>query len=143
MIVVVIMAILVAVAVPIYSAVTSNAKKKTCTSNQREIQAQLSNASMSNIISFMAGDEYKLTSTGEANSKQADDGTWEKVTVVSGSTDQTEAIAKLFQKAPFCPIKDSVITVKIGASEITGAEESGFRITTGCTADGHENDISS
>ena len=45
MIVVVIMAILVAVAVPIFSAVTANARKKTCLANQREIQAQLNNAS--------------------------------------------------------------------------------------------------
>ncbi|MBR0535845.1 MAG: prepilin-type N-terminal cleavage/methylation domain-containing protein, partial [Clostridia bacterium] len=36
MIVVVIMAILVAVAVPIFSAVTKNARTKTCIGNQRE-----------------------------------------------------------------------------------------------------------
>ena len=43
MIVVVIMAILVAVAVPIYSAVTANARKKTCIGNQREIVSQINN----------------------------------------------------------------------------------------------------
>ena len=41
MIVVVIMAILVAVAVPIFSAVTENARFKTCAGNRREIVAQI------------------------------------------------------------------------------------------------------
>lgn len=43
MIVVVIMGILVAVAVPLYDAVTDNAKAKTCGSNQRIIRGAFSN----------------------------------------------------------------------------------------------------
>lgn len=39
MIVVVIMGILVAVAVPLYNAVTDNAREKTCKNNQREVRA--------------------------------------------------------------------------------------------------------
>lgn len=46
MIVVVIMGILVAVAVPVYSAVTKNAEKKTCQSNQRIIKENLTNYQM-------------------------------------------------------------------------------------------------
>lgn len=39
MIVIVIMGILVAVAIPVYSAVTKNAEKKTCISNMRDIKS--------------------------------------------------------------------------------------------------------
>ncbi len=46
MIVVVIMGILVAVAIPVYSAVTKNAEKKTCQSNMRIIKENLTNYQM-------------------------------------------------------------------------------------------------
>lgn len=46
MIVVVIMGILVAVAIPVYGAVTKNAEKKTCKSNQKIIQENLSSYQM-------------------------------------------------------------------------------------------------
>lgn len=46
MIVVVIMGILVAVAIPIYGAVTDNAEKKTCEDNQRTIQSAVSTYQM-------------------------------------------------------------------------------------------------
>lgn len=46
MIVVVIMGILVAVAVPVYSAVTKNAEKKTCQVNQKIIKENLTNYQM-------------------------------------------------------------------------------------------------
>lgn len=46
MIVVVIMGILVAVAVPVYSAVTKNAEKKTCQGNQKIIKENLTNYQM-------------------------------------------------------------------------------------------------
>ena len=46
MIVVVIMGILVAVAIPVYGAVTKNAEKKTCQSNQRIIKENLSSYQM-------------------------------------------------------------------------------------------------
>ena len=49
MIVVVIMAILVAVAVPIFSAVTKNARIKTCAANRREIVSQVYGLLMGNI----------------------------------------------------------------------------------------------
>jgi prepilin-type N-terminal cleavage/methylation domain-containing protein len=43
MIVVVIMAILVVVAVPIYNSVTDNAREKTCLDNQRQIMSVIGN----------------------------------------------------------------------------------------------------
>ena len=46
MIVVVIMGILVAVAIPIYGAVTDNAEKKTCEDNKRTIQSAVSTYQM-------------------------------------------------------------------------------------------------
>ena len=46
MIVVVIMGILVAVAIPVYGAVTKNAEKKTCKSNQRIIKENVNNYQM-------------------------------------------------------------------------------------------------
>ena len=46
MIVVVIMGILVAVAIPVYGAVTKNAEKKTCQSNQRIIKENVNNYQM-------------------------------------------------------------------------------------------------
>ena len=49
MIVVVIMAILVAVAVPIFSAVTKNARFKTCAGNRREIVSQVNNYMMGSV----------------------------------------------------------------------------------------------
>ena len=47
MIVVVIMAILVAVAVPIFNSVTGNSRAKTCIDNQRSIISTLNNALLS------------------------------------------------------------------------------------------------
>mgnify|MGYP003466964728 CR=1 FL=1 len=43
MIVVVIMGILIAVAIPLYNAVTENAEKKTCGANQRMIRGSFAN----------------------------------------------------------------------------------------------------
>ena len=58
MIVVVIMAILVAVAVPIFSAVTKNARTKTCDANRREIVSQLTNVSMGEVGAVKTGNIY-------------------------------------------------------------------------------------
>lgn len=69
MIVVVIMGILVAVAIPVYGAVTKNAAKKTCDSNIRIIKENLNNFQMTGGASgTMTWDELK-TNTGltEAN----------------------------------------------------------------------------
>ena len=125
MIVVVIMAILVAVAVPIYTAVTKKAKIKTCSANQREIQAQLNNNQMAGVITLADGDEFTLTTN-----PTADDGTW--------SSTAPTGLDKLFQKCPFCPVEGAVITVKVADAGIAGAESSGFKITTACNQVDHE-----
>ena len=51
MIVVVIMAILVAVAVPIFNSVTGSAREKTCIDNQRQIMTSISNLYMAQGVS--------------------------------------------------------------------------------------------
>ncbi len=124
MIVVVIMAILVAVAVPIFSAVTKNARTKTCLANQREIQAQLNNAEMSDLITLAVGDKFTLTTTAKG-----DNGTW----AVDTGTVTVADLGKLFQKAPYCPVENNVIEVEITENKLTGAEESGYKVVTTCT----------
>lgn len=124
MIVVVIMAILVAVAVPIYSAVTKNARTKTCLANQREIQAQFNNNQMSGILKIATGDKYTLTTNAEG-----DNGEW----ACTAGTDNTATINELFQKVPYCPVENNVITVDITAASLTGSEAESFKITTKCT----------
>ena len=131
MIVVVIMAILVAVAVPIFSAVTKNARTKTCLANQREIQAQFNNNSMGGgILKIKAGDVYTLTTNANG-----DGGTWEATTLAAGSADQTAVIGELFQKVPYCPVENNTITVTITKANLTGSEAESFRITTVCGGD--------
>jgi prepilin-type N-terminal cleavage/methylation domain-containing protein len=127
MIVVVIMAILVAVAVPIFSAVTSNARKKTCAANQREIQSQFNNADMGGILSFTDGEEFTLTTVGKGDS-----GTW------GGDATKLGEIQKLFQKVPFCPEEGAVITVTVTEVTIGASEDSGLKVTTACSIAGHE-----
>ena len=123
MIVVVIMAILVAVAVPIFSAVTKNARTKTCLANQREIQAQLNNNSMSGILTLEVGDEFVLTTNAAG-----DNGTWS-----GGSADQLKVIKDLFQKVPYCPVKGNTITVTVAAADLGANNEAeSFKITTVC-----------
>lgn len=129
MIVVVIMAILVAVAVPIFAAVSSNARKKTCLGNQREIQAQLNNAEMSGVITLAQGDVYTLTTDDKG-----DTGEW---TASSGATLSATELNKLFQKPPICPMKNNTIVVTIDAAQLTD-EDDGYKITTICNKDGSE-----
>ena len=126
MIVVVIMAILVAVAVPIFSAVTKNARTKTCLANQREIQAQFNNNSMGGgILKIKDGDKYTLTTN-----PNGDGGTWACV----AGTDNTAVIKELFQKVPYCPVENNVIEVTIAKANLEGSEAESFKITTKCVA---------
>lgn len=129
MIVVVIMAILVAVAVPIYSAVTRNARERTCHSNQREIQAQLNNAEMGGVLKLKTGDVYTITTDGDA-----DNGEW---TTSSGATLDVTTLESLFQHPPFCPVENNTIVVTIEETDF-GADEEGYKITTVCNKSGSE-----
>lgn len=128
MIVVVIMAILVAVAVPIFSAVTRNARTKTCIGNQREIQSQFSNAEMGGVIELREGDVYTITT--DANGK----GTW---TVSQGATLTPDDLDALFQEPPICPVAGNTIVVTIDEVNLGGDDE-GYKVSTTCNKSGSE-----
>ena len=136
MIVVVIMAILVAVAVPIYSAVTKNARKKTCIANQREIQSQFGNAAMTDTLKFRVGDKYELKTN-----ENADGGTWTVTPTTVPDGEKASAskadVESLFQKAPYCPTAGNTIIVTFENAGITGADVSGISVKTVCTDTTH------
>ena len=130
MIVVVIMAILVAVAVPIYSAVTANAKKKTCIGNQREIVASIGNAVMLSGQAITTAQTIKITTADNA-----DDGEWD----VTGWTLTAEGvkaddIKDLFKTVPFCPgAAGNTITITVS----TEADGSKANVETECSTGDH------
>ncbi len=123
MIVVVIMAILVAVAVPIFSAVTTNARTKTCLGNQREIQSQLNNNEMSGVFKLKSGDVYTITTD-----ENAEDGEW---SVSNGASLDVGTLNSLFQEPPICPVAGNTITVTITETSF-GADEEGYKVATEC-----------
>ena len=110
MIVVVIMAILVAVAVPIYSAVTANARKKTCIGNQRNIVSQINNTVMSQPEILIATAAKKITITsnaaGDGVASVADEGVFDTT---------GEGFKGMFNASnlPYCPEKNGVLEVTV------------------------------
>ncbi len=129
MIVVVIMAILVAVAVPIFSAVTKNARTKTCHSNQREIQVQLNNAEMSDIIDLQIGDVYTLTTN--------EDGDGAEWSASNGASLTSDDLNNLFSKPPYCPYENNTIKVSIESAQITN-DHKAYKIVTVCDKNGSD-----
>ena len=125
MIVVVIMAILVAVAVPIFSAVTKNAQQKTCASNRREIVSQVSNYCMGGAADgavITDGGSFQITSDGK-------EGTF---VPVEGEDYTSAKISPMFQELPYCPA-EGVYSVTITSTN-TGSSPT---IEVTCTIDGH------
>lgn len=97
MIVVVIMGILVAVAIPVYGAVTRNAEKKTCDSNIRIIKENLNNYQM----------------TGGATNEGL---TWAQMaTTFDGTTTVPTDFAATFEggETPLCPTSDQPYTIAV------------------------------
>ncbi len=136
MIVVVIMAILVAVAVPVFSAVTKNARIKTCAANRREIVSQVNGLLMGNIdgIQHKAAGGFIIESDGETG----------VIKNVTGSDDMySETIfAALFQAVPYCPggSENAIVTyeVTISAPLTAGVNETTSTVTVEC--DKHPDD---
>lgn len=114
MIVVVIMGILVAVAIPIYGAVTDNAEKKTCADNRRTIQSMVTTYQM----------------TGGAGGAQIP---WADIE----GTDLTEntAFLAMFEGGtlPVCPAGGEYTITVSAPDATTGARN----ITVNCDAEGH------
>ena len=102
MIVVVIMAILVAVAVPIFSAVTKNARFKTCAGNRREIVSQVNNYMMGSVdgVQKTSLDSFTIQSTGKAGTASS--------TMPTG----------LFQANPYCPVAGAVYRVSYADKKV-------------------------
>lgn len=102
MIVVVIMGILVAVAIPVYGAVTKNAEKKTCQSNIRIIKENLSSYQM----------------TGGVDGAQVSDAAM--TTAASNAT-----FLALFEGGalPTCPSDNSTYTITVTKDAGTGVTD--------------------
>lgn len=127
MIVVVIMAILVAVAVPVFSAVTANARTKTCIGNQREIISAVGNWLMLKPTENISGVFY--TSGGQENPHWTDEAI--KISVNGQETDVTTEITGLFKVVPICPDENASIEITIEPGS-AGTENSRATIKTRC-----------
>lgn len=121
MIVVVIMAILVAVAVPIFNSVTGSSRAKTCIDNQRSIVSTLNTALLEKNVSstgelqkFYVGNDGSTKGYYTGCSAVTAAGT---VTCTGDIADDalftTTELGKLFQAPPYCPVKGSAIEVTI------------------------------
>ena len=132
MIVVVIMAILVVVAVPIYNSVTDNARAKTCLDNQRTLISNLNTIIMDKGISGVATKEIQFT-TKYVNEKPAltDLDQAEINTFLGVAQDPALVVADItssFQTIPVCGAQEGVLTVTI-----TGVSGGMPTITTSCS----------
>lgn len=115
MIVVVIMGILVAVAIPVYGAVTKNAEKKTCQSNQRIIKENVNN--------------YQMTGGTDGDAIPWSTMATKFPGTTAGITEP--ALLKTFDGgvAPKCPTADADYNLKVEYNDTTGTAT----ITVTCT----------
>lgn len=118
MIVVVIMAILVAVAVPIFNSVTGNSRAKTCIDNQRQIVSVIGNDLM-----------MRAESGADAGFSITYDGDNAEYVPVTGTHYTATELQKLFKTPPYCPSSGSEIVVTIQANA-NGTST----VTTSCDA---------
>ena len=123
MIVVVIMAILVAVAVPIFNSVTGNARAKTCIDNQRTIISILNTALIAETLS--GNETFQIKYDGESGSY---------TTFGPTNTVYTEAadLQKVFQTVPYCPQGDEGDPSIINVTIIPGTDGMPYKIETEC-----------
>ena len=98
MIVVVIMAILVAIAVPVYNAVSEGFRAKTCISNQRQIYGSVNNYLTVNQVLGEEG-TISITTDAEGHPKFA--------SYTGVSENLYNAIISLFKTVPCCPVSAS------------------------------------
>ena len=123
MIVVVIMAILVAVAVPIFNSVTGNARAKTCIDNQRSIISTLNTALIAETLS--GNETFQIKYDGKSGSYS---------TFGQTNSVYTEAadLQKVFQTVPYCPQGDEGTPSIINVTIIPGTDGMPYKITTEC-----------
>ena len=132
MIVVVIMAILVAVAVPIFSAVTKNARAKTCIGNQREIISALGNWLMLQPTEKVEGVFY---SEGGQDAPRWSDNATVKINGVDKNIKKD--LDGLFKTVPVCPDPDSKIQISITPGESADTKATLVTACTGVDAADH------
>ena len=124
MIVVVIMAILVAVAVPIYSAVTRNARTKTCIANMREITTQIQNYAMSNDTNLGIKEGVSEISFEISYTDGADQGAFPTTAPTDIPAADWTNIKGLFKTIPYCTAGYGyTVTIKAGSGEEAGSVE--------------------
>ena len=129
MIVVVIMAILVAVAVPIYNSVTGNARQKTCIDNQRQIMSTVGNALMMGGVTDGDGQQFTVTNPeGDAEPAMVQ-GTY----AITATGADWATIKGSFKTVPCCGQEGGTITVTINAGVNGGTSTA----TVECDQDGH------
>ena len=133
MIVVVIMAILVAVAVPIYNAVTDNARKGTCVDNQRQIMSVIGNDLM--LRGKTASKAYSGSGAASTLFTITYNSTNEKFEYAIGTAgteigySDASDIEKLFQTIPSCGDEAGVITVFVYAE----GKGSSYQVVPSCS----------
>ena len=119
MIVVVIMAILVAVAVPIYNSVTGNAREKTCLNNQRQILNSVGRIFSMSAITGVNGKKtvinFYVDENGNAVMEEVGSDT--VANLMGESTEVTlDTIKNCFQTVPVCGDENQTITLTITAN---------------------------
>ena len=123
MIVVVIMAILVAVAVPIYNSIAANARAKTCMDNQRTLIKTVNDH-----INLYGVQNEAGTVTFSTNEKEQG--------YISGYTGISEGfykrIAGLFNIVPCCPVEGGALVLTIS---VRGSDNDSYA-TAKCTKGG-------
>ena len=101
MIVVVIMAILVAVAVPIFNSVTGSSRAKTCIDNQRSLVSTINTDILDK--NLVADETIKVTYNGT-----------DAAYVTDGNTVYDDAhLKEIFKTVPYCPAGDAKTTSTI------------------------------
>ena len=115
MIVVVIMAILVAVAVPIYNSVTGNARQKTCIDNQRQIMSTVGNALM--MAGYTeAGGYFEVLNPADGNPSMD----FTNYTVNAAGVADADTIKGSFKTVPCCGEEGGKIKVTVVAAVAGG-----------------------
>ena len=137
MIVVVIMAILVAVAVPIYNAVTENARKKTCATNRRNIISQITNNVMSDptilASTWTTNDSATFTVTTDGEGKAISDVS-DGVKKVLTDADTFKNLFSTDNK-PICPVAGGVLSVTVTSG---AADKTSLDVVVDCTGVDHD-----
>jgi len=135
MIVVVIMAILVAVAIPIFNSVTGNAREKTCLDNQRQILSAVGRIFSMSAITGVKDKEAKiqfLVEDGKNVVKEVEGKTLSDL--LGGSTEVTlDTIKGCFQTIPVCGDDTKVITLTITANLDSFAD-----VSVSCSDENHK-----